>query len=70
MQGGVYRDGIILTDPVVLSRQRKFGPTDLGEKGISSFFYHHRCNRFCQSHWNKPYASRMYFSATRGSTFM
>lgn len=30
LQGGLFRDGAILTDPVVMSKSRKFGPTDLG----------------------------------------
>lgn len=41
--GGFYRDGVILTDPVILSRQRLFGVTDLGADGISTFFHHHTC---------------------------
>ena len=42
LQGGYNRDVITLTDPAVLSRRQKFGPADLGPKGMSSFFYHHR----------------------------
>lgn len=38
LQGGVYRDGIVLTDPAVLSRRKEYGVTDLGPKGISTFF--------------------------------
>jgi hypothetical protein len=38
-----------LTDPAICSRQRSYGPTDLGEKGIESFFANHSCNRFCHA---------------------
>ena len=36
-----------LTDPAVCSRRRNYGPTDLGDKGIDSFFANHECNQFC-----------------------
>ena len=45
LQGGVYRDGAVLTDPVILSRNKLYGPTDLGPTGISSFFSRHVCVR-------------------------
>jgi hypothetical protein len=38
VQGGVYSNGVILTDPCILSFDTQFGETDLGPKGISSFF--------------------------------
>ncbi|KAF9171151.1 hypothetical protein BGX20_008052, partial [Mortierella sp. AD010] len=41
LQGGVYSDGVVLTDPVVMSRNQRFGPTDLGGEGIDSFFSRH-----------------------------
>ena len=34
-----------LTDPAICSRARDYGPTDLGEKGIQSFFKTHVCNK-------------------------
>ena len=42
LQGGVYADGVVLTDPVILSRDRQFGVTDLGTQGISTFFSQHQ----------------------------
>ena len=45
LQGGVYRDGAVLTDPVILSRNKLYGLTDLGPTGISSFFSRHVCVR-------------------------
>eukprot|EP00501_MAST-03F_sp_TOSAG23-6_P002682 GSMAST32.ASY1.ANO1.2829.1 assembled CDS len=46
-----------LTDPAICSRDRLYGPTDLGEKGIDSFFANHQCNQFCShfnGNWTKP----------------
>jgi hypothetical protein len=37
LQGGVYSDTVVLTDPVILSRSKQYGVTDLGPLGISSF---------------------------------
>jgi len=60
LQGGHYFDCYILTDPVVMSanNSKQFGSGDLGKEGIDNFFAHHRCNRFCQGHWNKPVRPR------------
>lgn len=55
LQGGLYEDGAVLTDPVVLSRDRRFGPTDLGPEGISNFFALHVCNSYCKDSWLKPF---------------
>ena len=44
LQGGIIKSDCILngnavlTDPVILSRDREFGITDLGAGGISTFF--------------------------------
>ena len=69
VQGGVYRDGAILTDPVVQSRTAgRYGPTDLGQDGISTFFARHACNKYCQGKgWSRPYESRAFFKATPGT---
>lgn len=57
LQGGHYEDAYVLTDPVIMSSgdTKTFGATDLGEEGIGNFFAHHKCNRFCKSHWSKPH---------------
>jgi hypothetical protein len=68
LQGGVYQDGVILTDPVVLSMDQRFGVTDLGNKGISSFFYHHMCNEYCRSSWRKPPHVARYYEKKEGTT--
>ncbi|KAI0547948.1 kinase-like domain-containing protein [Xylaria curta] len=55
VQGGAYRDGYILSDPVIMSQKpEKYGPTDLGPNGIRLFFYRHRCGRFCNREWKAP----------------
>ncbi|KAI1148180.1 kinase-like domain-containing protein [Nemania diffusa] len=55
LQGGAYRDGYILSDPVIMSQHRRmYGPTDLGPDGIKSFFHRHRCGRFCKNEWQRP----------------
>jgi hypothetical protein len=69
LQGGVYRDGVILTDPVVMSQTKgTYGPTDLGTDGISTFFYHHKCNEFCKMAWQKPQHRAQYYARTAGTT--
>ena len=60
-----------LTDPAICSRARRYGPTDLGEKGIDSFFASHKCNEFCQSHWARPSGRpRHWFPQTKGTTMI
>ncbi|KAJ7251145.1 kinase-like domain-containing protein [Mycena haematopus] len=54
LQGGAYSNGYILTDPVIMSPNKAYGPTDLGRDGIHSFFQRHRCGKFCKSKWLKP----------------
>jgi hypothetical protein len=54
LQGGIYRREIVLSDPVILSRRREYGVTDLGPVGISSFFSQHACNNYCRPNWSAP----------------
>jgi hypothetical protein len=68
LQGGLFRDGIILTDPAIMSRNSRFGVTDLGPRGISTFFYFHRCTKYCQSHWTSPRDKTPYFQRRSAST--
>jgi len=76
---GCYRDNrrfrsgksrFELTDVAICSRARSFGPTDLGEKGIESFFANHVCNQDCESHWSKPSYSRRWFPSNSSATSM
>ncbi len=63
--------GVVLTDPVILSRNREYGVTELGAAGISTFFARHQCNQFCKHHWHVPRDARpYYFNASAGTTMM
>ncbi len=64
LQGGVYKNGVILTDPVILSNTREYGPTDLGSHGISSFFSSHVCNEYCRKEWRRSRDQNRYFKRT------
>mmetsp|Transcript_35198 Transcript_35198/g.101176 ORF Transcript_35198/g.101176 Transcript_35198/m.101176 type:complete len:281 (-) Transcript_35198:60-902(-) len=72
LQGGKQGDRYTLTDPVVLSKDRRFGATDLVQRGIGNFFAHHKCGVWCQPHWAKPSAdvTVKHFRAVMGTTFM
>ncbi|CZT48650.1 related to protein kinase [Rhynchosporium secalis] len=54
LQGGVYQNGFILSDPVIMSPTQNYGPLDLGIDGINSFFSRHRCGFFCDKQWTMP----------------
>lgn len=46
--GGSDSPRYLLTDPVILScRPGQYGSTDLGPKGIASWFQKHKCNHYC-----------------------
>ena len=49
-----------------------FGPTDLGEKGIDSFFNSHQCNQFCSvnGHWSRPKRTRSWFPKSSSTSMM
>lgn len=59
-----------LTDPAICSRRRNYGPTDLGEKGIDSFFANHDCNEFCQDHWARPRYPSQWFPLSSGTSMI
>ena len=59
-----------LGDPAICSRRRMYGPTDLGEKGIESFFANHSCNEFCQSSWSRPRTPSQWFPLSRGTSMV
>mmetsp|Transcript_17119 Transcript_17119/g.34307 ORF Transcript_17119/g.34307 Transcript_17119/m.34307 type:complete len:270 (-) Transcript_17119:568-1377(-) len=61
-----------LTDPAICSRSRSYGPTDLGEKGINSFFNNHVCNRFCNhdGRWQKPRYTEQWFPMSTGTSMV
>eukprot|EP00581_Thalassiosira_minuscula_P031510 CAMPEP_0183761802 /NCGR_PEP_ID=MMETSP0739-20130205/8660_1 /TAXON_ID=385413 /ORGANISM="Thalassiosira miniscula, Strain CCMP1093" /LENGTH=266 /DNA_ID=CAMNT_0026000003 /DNA_START=172 /DNA_END=972 /DNA_ORIENTATION=+ len=61
-----------LTDIAICSRRRSYGPTDLGEKGIDSFFNSHVCNQFCHvdGHWARPKYTRQWFPQSSSTSMM
>ena len=64
-----------LTDPAICSRSRSYGPTDLGEKGIETFFANHTCNKFCHSdnsntRWARPNMARKFFTPTSSTSMV
>jgi len=71
LQGGRSGGCYVLTDPVILSRRKEFGATDLGEKGINNFMAYHQCGRFCDPNWKMPRADKLVpvFKAVSGTTF-
>jgi hypothetical protein len=70
LQGGIDHLGPVLTDPAVHSQNRRFGVTDLGRQGMSSFFSEHVCNSYCQSSWTKPRDTHKYYSACCKTTMV
>lgn len=67
LQGGFYDSHAVVTDPVVHSTTRSYGPADMGSEGISNFFAHHKCNEYCRKSWKKPEYTMKYFSAVRST---
>lgn len=63
-----------LSDPAICSRSRSYGPTDMGEKGIDSFFYNHCCNGFCNRHgdgrWARPRNPQEWFVRSSSTSMM
>ncbi|KAK2590909.1 hypothetical protein QQS21_011407 [Conoideocrella luteorostrata] len=70
LQGGIYQQEVVLSDPVILSQTRQYGVTDLGPNGISSFFAQHVCNRFCRPHWTLPVNPMLHFRPVPGTTMI
>ena len=61
-----------LTDVAICSRRHRFGPTDLGEKGIDSFFHNHACNQFCSvdGHWQRPRYTGQWFPKSSSTSMI
>lgn len=51
-----------------MSRTQAYGVTDLGSEGISTFFARHRCNRYCQNHWQMPRNTAVHYKLSSGTT--
>lgn len=59
LQGGFHRDhppdtGPYIVSPAFCSVKNNLGITDLGIRGIHTFFYRHKCNEYCSKHWLRP----------------
>ena len=67
---GSYADGrFVFTDPVILSRDAgRYGPTDLGPLGISTFFSQHVCSAHCRSDWMTPADVTRYLEVVPGTS--
>jgi hypothetical protein len=70
LQGGIYSNGAILTDPVILSRSGDYGATDLGPDGIQNFFGYHVCTKYCRSGWTKPKDAARIFAPKLGTSMV
>ncbi|KJZ75192.1 hypothetical protein HIM_05386 [Hirsutella minnesotensis 3608] len=70
LQGGIHSHEVVLSDPVILSRNREYGVTDLGAEGIANFFSQHVCNRFCRPEWTKPTTMVCTFRPAPGTTMI
>ncbi|KAJ1562984.1 hypothetical protein HK405_004773, partial [Cladochytrium tenue] len=70
LQGGIYSDGVVLTDPVIMSRYADYGPADLGLDGILSFFASHQCGQYCSRGWMRPRDARQIVNMTQGTTMV
>ena len=59
-----------LTDPAICSRKRIYGPTDMAEKGIETFFANHQCNQFCNldKKWQRPREPSNWFTPVSGTS--
>jgi len=69
LQGSLQGDTFTLTDPVVLSHDKRFGPTDLGLKGISNFMARHACTQHCRKEWKRPADAVACLQMKKGTTF-
>eukprot|EP00438_Fugacium_kawagutii_P007212 Skav218001 [mRNA] locus=scaffold2344:72496:74966:- [translate_table: standard] len=70
LQGSVEDNFIVLTDPVVNTKDKRYGPTDLGQKGIENFFHHHTCSQWCDPTWSKPRITNKHFVPQAGTTMI
>ena len=70
LQGALEDDCVVLTDPVLNSKDKRYGPTDLGQKGIENFFHHHICSKWCDAAWSKPRITNKHFVPQAGTTMI
>lgn len=63
LQGGLYENEAVLSDPAILSVAMDYGSTDMGAEGILTFFHQHTCNQFCDENWSTPYSTGQYIES-------
>ena len=68
LQGGMYKNQLVLSNPVILSPGREYGVTDLGLNGIINFFHQHTCNKYCRSGWMRPAKTEAHFAPVPHTT--
>jgi len=68
LQGGKVGESYVLSDVVLMSKQKKYGNTDLGVTGIENWMHHHRCTQFCSSQWKKWTGARRLIIPTFSSS--
>jgi len=59
-----------LTDVAICSRRRMYGITDMGVKGIESFFDNYYCNDYCRHNWQRPRHTQQWFSASSATSMI
>ncbi|KAI8918451.1 hypothetical protein DFJ77DRAFT_530399 [Powellomyces hirtus] len=70
LQGGVYSDGVVLTDPVVMSATQAFVSTDLGLAGITTFCALHKCIAYCRWQWSRPQDKAVHYLTAKGTSLV
>jgi len=68
LQGGKVGESYVLSDVVLMSKEKKYGNTDLGVTGIENWMHHHRCTQFCSSQWKKWTGARCLIIPTFSSS--
>lgn len=57
-----------LSDVVIMTKDRRCGPADLGLKGIETWFSEHECNQYCKRGWKCFPGARQRYEPTMFST--
>ena len=68
LQGGKVGSDYVLSDVMVCTEARRFGPADLGREGIETFMAAHKCGRFCNPRWKRWENAERHFAPTPHTT--
>lgn len=69
LQGVNFGNKYILTDPVIHSSDRMFGPTDQGVDGMALVLANHQCNQFCHELGLNNPLTGVVFNGPRSTTY-